>query len=99
MAVTWPALSPSVLPAADTSLAPSFWPRPWALFIFTKKVGLGLGDEADDGLGRLRLGQATGQGAGEGKAESAKGGGALHGVVSGCWDGRFLSAPCCAAGR
>src|SRR3989344_2951047 len=38
MAVTWPALSPSVLPAADTSLAPSFLASAVApSFIFTKK--------------------------------------------------------------
>ncbi|MCY1378657.1 hypothetical protein D9M69_663130 [compost metagenome] len=38
MAVTWPALSPSVLPAADNSLAPSFFASASApSFIFTKK--------------------------------------------------------------
>jgi hypothetical protein len=38
IAVTWPALSPSVLPAAVISLAPSFLASAWApSFIFTKK--------------------------------------------------------------
>jgi fructokinase len=38
IAVTWPALSPSVLPAPVSSLAPSFLASAWApSFIFTKK--------------------------------------------------------------
>ncbi|MDT4879126.1 hypothetical protein FQZ97_1147700 [compost metagenome] len=38
IAVTWPALSPSVLPAADSSLAPSLVASAVApSFIFTKK--------------------------------------------------------------
>ena len=94
MAVTWPALSPSVLPAADTSLAPSFWPRPWRpLHLHEEGLVSVLVIEADDGLGRLCLGQTTGQGAGESRAESAKAGCVAWRCLR-CWDGRFLSAPC-----
>jgi fructokinase len=51
IAVTWPALSPSVLPAPTAAWRPALaWPRPGAfLHLHEEGVGLGLGDQADDG--------------------------------------------------
>jgi hypothetical protein len=86
MAVTWPALSPSVLPAAESSLAPSFFASAVGalLHLHEEGVGFGLGDQANDGLG---LGGRAVGGQGEGGHGKRLARGFFHDVSSEVQDG------------